>query len=99
MDGTLTGTCGTGDASVCRGPMLKSRREGHQVGADVDYLCEVLSQLGAAQCTVEPRVGVVTGRVDNGPRWPLDAHHAHVGESGLCHLLLQLSGRYGRRRR
>jgi hypothetical protein len=73
--------------------MLKSRREGHQVGADVDYLCEVLSQLGAAQCTVEPRVGVVTGRVDNGPRRPLDAHHAHVGESSLCHLLLQLSAR------
>ncbi len=72
--------------------MLKSRREGHQVGAGVDYLCEVLSQLGAAQGAVEARVGVVTGRVDNGPRRPLDPHHLYVGESGLRYLLLQLSG-------
>ena len=40
------------------------------MGAGVDYLCEVLSQLGAAQRAVKPRLGVVTGRVDNGPRRP-----------------------------
>jgi hypothetical protein len=56
------------------------------------YLCEVLSQLGAARRALEPRVSVVTERVDNGPRRPLDGHHAHIGESGLCHLLLQPSG-------
>src|SRR5215207_2886581 len=72
--------------------MLTSRREGHQVGAGVGYLCEVLSQLGAAQRAVEARVGVVTGGVDNGPRRPLNAHHAHVDKPSLRHLLLQLSG-------
>ena len=45
--------------------------KGHQVGAGVDYLCEVLSQLGAAQRAVEARVSVVTGRVDDSPRRPL----------------------------
>ena len=63
------------------------------MGAGVDYLGEVLSQLGAAQCAVKARVGVVTGRVDNGPRRALNAHHAHVVESGLHHLLLQPCGR------
>jgi hypothetical protein len=37
-------------------------------------------------------VGVVTGRVDIGPRWPLNPEDAYVDESGLRHLLLQLSG-------
>src|SRR5215213_6949109 len=62
------------------------------MSAWVHYLCEVLSQLGAARRALEPRVSVVTERVDNGPRRPLDGHHAHIGESGLCHLLLQPSG-------
>jgi hypothetical protein len=82
---------GSGSPTVSPRSMLKGRRKGHQVGAGVDYLCAVLSQLGAAQRAVEAGVGVVTRRVDNGPRRPLNAYHAHVGESGLCHLLLQLS--------
>jgi hypothetical protein len=35
--------------------MLGSRREGHQVGAGVDYLCAVLSQLGAQRSALSRR--------------------------------------------
>jgi hypothetical protein len=62
------------------------------VAAGVHYLCEVLGQLGAAQCAVKARVGVVAGCVHDGPRRPLDPQDAYIGESGLRHLLLQLSG-------
>ena len=62
------------------------------MGAGVHYLCEVLGQLGAAQRAVEPCVGVVTGRVDDSPRGPLNTQDLYVGEPGLRHLLLQLSG-------
>ena len=77
--------------------MLWSRGKGHQVGAGVDYLCEVLGQLGAAQCAVEACVGVVTGRVDDSPRWPLNPQDPYVGEPGLCYLLLEPA--WPRRRR
>jgi len=62
------------------------------MGARVGYLREVLGQLGAAQGAVKPLVGVVTGRVDDSPRRPLNPQDPYVGEPGLCHLLLQLSG-------
>jgi len=62
------------------------------MGAGVGYLREVLGQLGAAQGAVEPRLDVVAGRVDDSPRRPLNPHDLYVGEPGLRHLLLQLSG-------
>jgi hypothetical protein len=62
------------------------------MGAGVDYLCEILGQLGAAQRAVEARVGVVTGRIDDSPRRPLNPQHTYLGEPGLRHLLLQLNG-------
>jgi hypothetical protein len=72
--------------------MLGNRRQGHEVGAGVHYLCEVLGQLGAAQGAIEPCVGVLTGRVDDSPRRPLNPQDPDLREPRLRHLLLQLSG-------